>query len=71
MDREFQVRTEFLNLEEYKQLISKLEDLIPRRKITKFGINYRIQPMNVANTKSGMRVETFATLDDDLFGTAM
>jgi hypothetical protein len=42
MEREFQVRTDSLSLDDYKLLITKLEEIIPTRKITKFGKNFRI-----------------------------
>ena len=50
-------------------MISKLEELIPRRKIAKFGINYRIEPHILGHNKNSMKLETFQTLDDDIFGS--
>jgi inositol 1,4,5-triphosphate receptor type 1 len=71
MEREFKIRAETLALEDYKALVQKIEDLIPKRKITKFGQNFRIAPLVPGDVKGGIRVETFDTMKDDLFSAAL
>ena len=42
LERDFRVRKDDLNIDKYRDLIMKIEDILPKRKITKFGKNYRI-----------------------------
>lgn len=42
IEREFRMKKEDLDLDFYRDLITLLEEIIPQRKITKFGENFRI-----------------------------
>lgn len=42
LERDFRMKKEDLDLDEYRDLITSIEEIIPQRKITKFGQNFRI-----------------------------
>ncbi|CAD8173114.1 unnamed protein product [Paramecium octaurelia] len=42
LERDFRVKKEDLDLDDYRELIISIEEIIPQRKITKFGKNFRI-----------------------------
>ena len=67
LDRDISKQKNYFSIQEHKDFIEKLEDLIPRRKITKFGKNFRIAPVNPDDNKAKICVETFDTLSDDIF----
>lgn len=61
MKKDFRLKKDILNLDTQIYLIELIENIIPVRKITKFGKNFRIE-----KTKSKkVTVETYDTLAED------
>lgn len=54
-----------LHLEEYRDLINQIEEIIPKRKIIKFGKNFRI---GIEENTAKVHVETYDTVAEDLVG---
>ena len=42
LEQDFRMKQDELNLEEYRDQITSMEEIIPNRKITKFGKNFKI-----------------------------
>jgi inositol 1,4,5-triphosphate receptor type 1 len=63
LERDFRVMKQSLHLEEYRELLNRLEEIIPRRKIIKFGMNFRIGIDDLTNK---VNVETYDTVAEDL-----
>lgn len=55
---------ENLHLDEYREIMNKIEEIIPKRKITKFGKNYRIG----IDEHNKVNVETYDTVAEDMVG---
>ncbi len=69
IENNFRVRKEDLLLENFHEVIEKAEELIPKRKIIKFGRNFRIQPSDkiILSKTKDVKVETFDTITEDIF----
>ncbi len=42
LERDFRVQNSYLNLDRYRTLLTRIEEIIPKRKIIKFGENFKI-----------------------------
>ncbi|CAD8139457.1 unnamed protein product [Paramecium pentaurelia] len=67
LERDFRVKKEDLDLDDYRQLIISIEEIIPQRKITKFGQNFRIGFQQDKNDNK-LIFDKFDTLKDDQTG---
>lgn len=54
------MKKEDLDLDEYRDLITSIEEIIPQRKITKFGQNFRI-----GFTDSKLMFDKYDTIKED------
>ncbi|CAD8133367.1 unnamed protein product [Paramecium octaurelia] len=66
LERDFRVKKEDLDLDDYRELITSIEEIIPQRKITKFGQNFRIGFQQDKNTK--LVFDKYDTLKEDQSG---
>ncbi len=62
VERDFRIRKEDLTLDSYKPLLNKVEELIPKREIIKFGKNFRI-----GVGKGDLNIEKYDTVNEDFF----
>ncbi|CAD8135704.1 unnamed protein product [Paramecium pentaurelia] len=67
LERDFRVKKEDLDLDDYRELITSIEEIIPQRKITKFGQNFRIGFQQDKNVNK-LVFDQFDTLKEDQTG---
>ncbi|TNV75003.1 hypothetical protein FGO68_gene1012 [Halteria grandinella] len=67
LERDFRVKKEELDLDEYRELITSIEEIIPQRKITKFGQNFRIGFVSEKNQEK-LLFDKYDTLKEDQNG---
>ncbi|CAD8151578.1 unnamed protein product [Paramecium octaurelia] len=67
LERDFRVKKEDLDLDDYRELIISIEEIIPQRKITKFGQNFRIGFIQDKNTDK-LLFDKYDTLKEDQNG---
>ncbi|CAD8052984.1 unnamed protein product [Paramecium sonneborni] len=67
LERDFRVKKEDLDLDNYRELITSIEEIIPQRKITKFGQNFRIGFLGDKKLNK-LVFDQFDTLKDDQTG---
>lgn len=64
LERDFRVTKNNLHLDVYRELMNQIEDIIPKRKIIKFGKNFRIG----IDEHKKINVETYDTVAEDMVG---
>ncbi|CAD8087418.1 unnamed protein product [Paramecium sonneborni] len=67
LERDFRVKKEDLDLDDYRELIISIEEIIPQRKITKFGQNFRIGFIQDKNADK-LLFDKYDTLKEDQTG---
>ena len=65
LERDFRVHKNDLHIDEKRNLLNKIEDIIPKRKIVKFGKNFRVG-INAKTHK--VHVEMYDTVAEDMVG---
>lgn len=65
LEQDFRMKQDELNLEEYREQITSMEEIIPNRKITKFGKNFKI---DFFGPSTHLQFEKTDTLNDDVGG---
>lgn len=64
LERDFRVTKGNLYIDNYREIMNKIEEIIPKRKIIKFGKNFRIG----IDEHSQINVETYDTVAEDMVG---